>query len=340
MGERLYYERFIWFDAQIRKGRYPNATSMAAEFEHDPKTSNRSIEYFRDRYRAPIDYNPSRRGYYYTDPLFQLPATHLTENELVALLVSRKLLSDAAAGPLGEELGKVSSKLGALLSKAVPAKVDPERAFSFRWNGIAAGDPIIFKQTVTALLSCRLLSFCYFSPIAAACTMRTVEPHHMVNHMGTWHLIAYCRLRQQWRDFSLARISLCHIEDEDFAPRADSDWRPWLESTFGIFQNRERFEVTIRFSAERARWVRGEVWHPGQRQEELETGELQLTVPVSHEAEIVMEILKHGSHAEVVAPKWLRERVREEIEAMRTVYAEPAATQCDLRDSFPVTPSS
>jgi len=29
MGARLYLERFVWFDSQIRKGRYPNATKLA-----------------------------------------------------------------------------------------------------------------------------------------------------------------------------------------------------------------------------------------------------------------------------------------------------------------------
>lgn len=75
----------------------------------------------------------------------------------------------------------------------------------------------------------------------------------------------------------------------------------------------ERF---IRFSAERARWVRGEVWHPEQLEETLEDGRLQLTLAVSHEAEILMNILRHGAHAEVVEPEWLRERVREEIVGM------------------------
>lgn len=320
VGDRLYFERFIWFDSQIRNGRFPNATALARKFEFDIKTAQRSIEYFRDRLGAPLDYDPSRRGYRYRDPDFQLPVTRLTENELVALLASRKLLTDAAAGPLGDELEKVSSRLGALLSDNLKGRITPERAFSFRWNGMAASDPLIFKQTVSALLSCHLLTFCYYSPLAGACTARTVEPHHMVNYMGAWHLIAWCRVRNDWRDFHLARVSLAHLEDETFTPRSEAAWRPWLDDTFGIFQNRQRFEVTIRFSAERARWVREELWHHGQSMTELETGELELTVPVSHEAEILMEVLKHGSHAEVIEPQWLRERVREEIEGMRKKY--------------------
>jgi hypothetical protein len=35
----------------------------------------KTIEYFRDRLLAPLEYDESRKGYYYTDLTFQLPVT-------------------------------------------------------------------------------------------------------------------------------------------------------------------------------------------------------------------------------------------------------------------------
>ena len=35
--------------------------------------------------------------------------------------------------------------------------------------------------------------------------------------------------------------------------------------------------------------------------------------PASHEVEITMEIVKHGSYVEVLEPAWLRERVGREL---------------------------
>ncbi|NVN90370.1 MAG: WYL domain-containing protein [Desulfuromonadales bacterium] len=322
MGDRLYFERFVWFDCQVRKGHYPNTTNLAAKFECSAKTGQRSIEYFRDRLGAPLIYDQSRRGFYYDDPTFMFPVVRITESELVALLASHKLLIDAAAGPLGDELGKVSTKLGSLLSQNLPAGVNPERAFSFRWQGFSPGDPLVFQQIATSLLTCRPVTFCYYSPLSSACTMRTAEPHHMLNYMGAWHMVAFCRLRGEWRDFHLSRISMIKLEDDTFSQRDEEQWRPFLEGTFGIFQNHRRFEVTVRFSSERSRWVRDEVWHPDQRQEILEDGGVQITLPVSHEAEIMREVLKHGAHAEVVEPEWLRERIGEEILLMVKKYSQ------------------
>ncbi|NJD37167.1 MAG: WYL domain-containing protein [Geobacter sp.] len=54
---------------------------------------------------------------------------------------------------------------------------------------------------------------------------------------------------------------------------------------------------------------KGEVWHEGQTEEMQEDGSLILNLPASHEAEIMMEILKHGSHVEVLGPEWMRGKV-------------------------------
>jgi predicted DNA-binding transcriptional regulator YafY len=83
-----------------------------------------------------------------------------------------------------------------------------------------------------------------------------------------------------------------------------------LANTFGTFQNLTRFNVVLRFTPERLRWVKGEPWHEGQGEVIKDDGSLVLTIPVSHETEIMMETLKHGSQVEVLEPEWLRKRVK------------------------------
>ncbi|NJD37172.1 MAG: WYL domain-containing protein [Geobacter sp.] len=320
MGDQLFLERFIWFDNEVRHDRYPNATRLARQFEVSTKTAHRHLDYFRDRLLAPLEYDESRKGFYYSDPTFQLPITKLSQDELLALLISRKLITEASAGSLGDELGSISTRLGSLLAASLPGKAHPEDAFSFRWKGINPTEPVIFQNVTSALIQGKLLSFCYYSPTSSACTMRTVEPHHMVNYLGTWHLIAFCHLRNEWRDFVLGRMTICKVEVEEFAIRPKQEWQPFLENTFGIFQNKQSFNVKLKFSPERSRWIRGEIWHESQSEEILEDGSLQLTLQASHEAEIMMEILKHGSHVEVLEPEWLREKVSAEFKAAAGLY--------------------
>lgn len=321
MGDQLFLERFIWFDHEARRQRFPNATRLAAQFELSGKTAQRSIEYFRDRLQAPLEYDYFRKGYFYADSDFQLPVTRISEKELAALLISRKLISDASAGSLSDDLDQISRKLGSLLAAHLPGRAHPEEAFSFRWRTINPVDPEIFQLATAALLQGNLLTFRYQAPSSVGLdSQRTVEPRHMVNYMGNWHLIAFCHLRNDWRDFLLGRMKQCQVEETVFAFRDSREWQPLLEDSFGIYQNRELFEVVLRFTPDRSRWVKDEVWHEGQCEYLEENGALVRSIAVSHEAEIMMEILKHGSQVEVLAPQWLRDKVAGEISAAMQSY--------------------
>jgi hypothetical protein len=59
------------------------------QFEIAPKAAQRSIDHFRDRLQAP-EYDLFHKGYFYSELTFQLPVIRISEEELLALLISRK----------------------------------------------------------------------------------------------------------------------------------------------------------------------------------------------------------------------------------------------------------
>ncbi|MGD9392525.1 MAG: WYL domain-containing protein, partial [Chromatiales bacterium] len=80
-------------------------------------------------------------------------------------------------------------------------------------------------------------------------------------------------------------------------------------------------KAVLRFDAERARWVSKEQWHPQQQGEWLADGSYRLSLPYNNPTELVMDILRHGRHVEVLEPEGLREQVVGEIERMQRIYA-------------------
>lgn len=85
-------ERMQWLDEQLRNGRYPNVAKAVEHFEISRRTFLRDVMYLRLMLDAPIAYDRSQRGYYYTNPTFRLSAVQLREGELFALLVADKVL--------------------------------------------------------------------------------------------------------------------------------------------------------------------------------------------------------------------------------------------------------
>lgn len=320
MGSIATLERIFWFDGQARRRRFPNASKLAARFELSAKTAQRCIDAMRDRFGAPLEYDPSERGYYYRDNSFELPHFQVSQQEILAILLARRLLSSTSEGFISRDIGRFSRKLicesGSLGLKT--GSID--RLFSATWTGHAPVPANLFCRISHCLIFSKCLTFTYASPATGQAVRRTVEPHHLQYYMASWVLTARCLLRNQWRKFYLARMTDANATDEPFSPCPPDEWRHLVEGAYGIFQGGEAVEVILRFTAFRARWIREQVWHPDQKMIPLNDGGLELRLPVTDFREIKMKILQFGADVVVVAPEALREEVVAEIGRMGEVY--------------------
>jgi predicted DNA-binding transcriptional regulator YafY len=74
--------RILWFDEQVRYGKYPNSNHLSEYFEISVRQACRDIEYLMNTLRAPLVYNPKKRGYQYEDKAYVLPALMLTASDI------------------------------------------------------------------------------------------------------------------------------------------------------------------------------------------------------------------------------------------------------------------
>jgi predicted DNA-binding transcriptional regulator YafY len=76
----------------------------------------------------------------------------------------------------------------------------------------------------------------------------------------------------------------------------------------------------LHFTAQRARWVANEIWHPQQEGALQLDGSYILKLPYAHEPELVMDVMKYGADVEVLAPASLREAVASQLRAAAARY--------------------
>jgi predicted DNA-binding transcriptional regulator YafY len=68
-----------FIDKKVRDQTYPTTVSLAADYEAkygksvDPRTIAGDIAALKEKFHAPLGYDYEKRGYFYTDPYFQLP---------------------------------------------------------------------------------------------------------------------------------------------------------------------------------------------------------------------------------------------------------------------------
>src|SRR4030065_2041139 len=195
MGSKNIYERFIWIDHRVRSGKYPNATSLSGKFEISVKTAQRDIEFMRDRLNCPLLYDKTSKGYYYENDTFSRPMVYLSSEELSSLLIARKFLKDISGGYVGKEISTVIEKITAILKKHVVEENLIDDALSFQLIEHSPAPEEVFKAVLEGCLKRKSLNFTYRTLSRDDKTERTVDPYHLLNYMGTCHLIASCHLR-------------------------------------------------------------------------------------------------------------------------------------------------
>ena len=82
-----------------------------------------------------------------------------------------------------------------------------------------------------------------------------------------------------------------------------------FDQSYGIFSGPAEYVAELRFTPEMARWISEEIWHPDQQGAFEADGSWLLKVPFSHSRELIMDVLRYGADAEVLAPDFLREAV-------------------------------
>ena len=321
MGNRPFFERYLWFDKKIRNRLFPNARHLRDEFGISLRTARRAIDDMRTFFGAPLAYSHSRKGFYYSDTSFSLPPLWISQEELLAVLIARNLLSSCSGGVISAAIDSVGKRLEAITEKHTGFRFDRlDSIFSASWNEHAPTEPAVFQQVVRALLDTRLLTFSYTSPRTGIPSERMVEPHHLRHYRGTWFLLAWCRNRGQWRTFALPRMTEIILSAASFMPRPEREWQPLVNTAFGIFQGDNAILVRIRFTPERAAWIREQSWHPEQRLEETDDGSLVLSLMVADLREIKMRVLQFGADAQVLEPNALRLEIIDEISRMKKIY--------------------
>src|SRR6185312_11797153 len=100
----------------------------------------------------------------------------------------------------------------------------------------------------------------------------------------------------------------------------DADLDGHYASAYGIFGGKADKVAVLRFTAERARWVADENWHPAQQGKYLADGSYELSIPYRDARELVMDIMRHGRNVEVVSPSELREQLQSELEQALARY--------------------
>lgn len=310
--KKLTFSRYIWFINRAQKGKFPNAHSLADEFEISQVQAQRDIEFMRERLGAPLEYQPADKGYLLTDHSFCLPSVWIEEDELLLLAIAKELIRDRDA----------STHLSSLFNKILPvnSKGDIEaisRLISFKGTGSYRHPAGVLSRLIPVLLEgqgARIL-YCPVFGDSLEPVELPVIPRHLLFYRTNWYLLA--QYKDKLRTYSLSRIRDVIPGEKTTEPFDSQALMEQIEHTYGIFVTDEAnpvMEIRLRFSAAMTHYIETISFHPDQSSQHLDDGGLELRFPSTINRELISEVLRYIDEVEIVAPESLKSEVRKVLE--------------------------
>ena len=319
-------ERFYKIDQLLGEQRVVPFDVLEEKLGVSRATVKRDLEYMRNRLNAPIVWSREKRGYCFAKAeqgasQYELPGLWFSATEIHALLTMQHLLSGLdRGGLLSPHIEPLQARLTSLLDSG-DGSINEIRK-RIRIIGVASRAMGLdhFSVMGSALLRRKRVRILYYVRARDEVTEREVSPQRLVYYRENWYLDAWCHLRNELRSFAVDAIRRADILESSAKNIPDKTLDAVLGAGYGIFSGRKVKWAKMRFSPERSRWVKSEMWHPKQKGNTLDDGSFLLELPYSDHRELVMDILRYGADVEVLAPTSLRDHVRSRLSAASAVY--------------------
>lgn len=200
---------------QLQTKRLLTATELAAKFSVSVRTIYRDIRAL-EQAGIPI-YVEEGKGYGLMDH-YRLPPVMFTEREANALITAEQLVLKNKDSSLINDYADAIDKIKSVLNQKAKEKAN---LLSERTQFRQLKDLERTSTNLSALqfaLTNFFLTRIEYTNAADETTNRTIEPFALLNARDGWLLVAWCRLRKEFRHFRLDRMRKVEILSEGFTP--------------------------------------------------------------------------------------------------------------------------
>ena len=294
--------RLLGIDARLREGKKPSHTRLAREFGVSVRTIQRDLDHLRYTIGAPLEYDPRKKGWFYSEATFFLPSVLVSAEDLLALLLIRKAVDQYANTPYAE----AAKRAFALIEQALPVRERlgaewVQSRVEFIDFPQAPIDGEVWTAVLEGLRSSQTLQLSYAKPGARAAGRR-VDPYGLIVSEGDWYLYTWSHDHQARRTYLLARIRKAEATGEVFELPADFSLAGYVRAGVAGLQadGEAPKSVRITFSKEASPAAAERKLHPDQRETWDRRGRLTIELETLAPFKLQRRLASFGAGVEKV----------------------------------------
>lgn len=282
-----------------------SASELAKYFEVSPRTIQRDMDSLCLA-GIPIISAAGAAGGYEISDRFKIDKGFATSDDYSYILTALQGLISATNDPKAKHT----------LEKIVHVSNPNDNGIILDFSVLREGDQVTLQMLQTAVIERRTVDFKYTNNNNET-RIHSVEPIAVIYRWYAWYLLAYSKVKNDYRTYKLVRMSDLEITDKPFVKKH--------ESADTILKNTEKTDsrqyTDVLVKCKDVSKSRVIEYLNGTIIEELSNGDtlMNLTV-VENEQFWIGTLLSLSDNVEVIAPKKIRKRLLESAERISSLY--------------------
>lgn len=306
----------------LQTKRVVRAEEIADRFEMSLRTVYRDVKALMEA-GVPIG-SEAGKGYFIVDG-YHLPPVMFTQDEANSMLLAAKIVDRMGDKSVRDAFGSALHKIKSVLTEAGKDNLESLDAH-IEVGRFARVEQLQNSNFLTdiqrAIVDKEAIKVDYLNNREEAST-RIVEPIGLFYYGMAWHLIAWCRLRNGYRDFRTDRIRSLTSAGEQFDARNLLTLQEYLATL--VQANREVQRVSVLFDASIASFTRQMRYYYGFASEERLDGKVRMHFLSSCLHSLCRWLLTYGSRVEIESPDAARDLIIDLVEELSTHHLQPVA---------------
>ncbi|HEY9194649.1 MAG TPA: YafY family protein [Mucilaginibacter sp.] len=298
---------------QLQSRRVVKAGDIADRFNISLRTVYRDIKTLEEAGIPLI--GEAGVGYSIMDG-YRLPPVMFTREEATAFLTAEKFVEKLTDSATIEQYQSAMYKVRAILKsseKEALENLDGSIEVLKSHSQKRAGNANHIQTILDAIIHKKVVCIDYFALHSQENTRRDVEPVGVVYLDSFWHLIGFCRLRNDYRDFRIDRIRKLVVTDTSY----NNTKHPTLKAYIAQTAKEKQLEmVVIKVDKEIYHYIDHQKYYSGFISEKNVGGKIEMTFLAMSIEGFARWFMMFGDRAEIIKPDALRDRVCEITQAI------------------------
>jgi predicted DNA-binding transcriptional regulator YafY len=310
---------------QLQTKRVVKAEEISDRFEISLRTVYRDVKALMEA-GVPIG-SEAGKGYFIVDG-FHLPPVMFTTDEASSLMLAGKLVEKMTDKSIQNSFDSALFKIKAVLNDSEKDRLESLQSHIEVMALPRQENPYpdhFLTSIQVAVVQKDVIRIDYFSGYNEANTTREVEPIGLFYYGAAWHLIAWCRLRNGYRDFRADRIKAMTKTNQHFDSRNLLSLKEYLASI--VQANREVERVSVLVERGLARFVGSSRYNYGFVSEEDADDKVRMTFLTSHLGSLCRWLLMFGNRVEIESPVKAKDITSELIDELVSHYQRVSNTE-------------